>query len=184
MRPQVTAWYEQLRSKYRPNSIEILLVAESPPNPGSSQRRFFCSPALLIDNLYRAVALAMYGQDPDFRVDAKESVLRRFADDGLWLVDAVDVPINQLSTAERHRAIKESIPSLVSKCRNAQPRRGIIICHGGVFELTGSALRAAGLRVLHEQPLPFPLGNWRERFVTRFRECISHGASGAFVSAR
>jgi hypothetical protein len=37
----VTAWYEQLRQQYRPDRLEVLLVGESPPDPGTGPRRFF-----------------------------------------------------------------------------------------------------------------------------------------------
>jgi hypothetical protein len=33
-------------------------------------------------------------------------------------------------------------------------------------------LRTAGITVLHDMPLPFPLGNWRAEFVRRFREAL------------
>ena len=48
------SWYEQLRQRYRPELLRVLLVAESPPDPGSGPRRFFYSPTLTIDNLYAA----------------------------------------------------------------------------------------------------------------------------------
>ncbi len=48
------AWYEELREQHRPSRLCVLLIAESPPDPGSGERRFFYSPALTIDNLYRA----------------------------------------------------------------------------------------------------------------------------------
>lgn len=34
-------------------------------------------------------------------------------------------------------------------------------------------LRTAGVRVLHDDPLPFPLGNWRAHFVAGFRRCLA-----------
>jgi hypothetical protein len=49
----VTAWYEQLRARYRPDRLQVLLIGESPPDPGARQRRFLYAPALQIDNLYR-----------------------------------------------------------------------------------------------------------------------------------
>ena len=34
-------------------------------------------------------------------------------------------------------------------------------------------LRNAGLPLLHNEPLPFPLGNWRAQFVAGMREALS-----------
>lgn len=51
-----TAWYEELRNRYRPGVVDVLLIAESPPDPGAGPRRFFYAPQLTHDNLYRGVA--------------------------------------------------------------------------------------------------------------------------------
>jgi hypothetical protein len=34
----VTTWYEQLRGQYRPARLEVLLIGESPPDPGAGER--------------------------------------------------------------------------------------------------------------------------------------------------
>lgn len=62
------AWYDELRNRYRPPDLHALLVAESPPDPGSGERRFFYSPRLAADNLYRGVVEAVYGDERGFRV--------------------------------------------------------------------------------------------------------------------
>jgi hypothetical protein len=64
-------WYERLRQQYKPQVLQILLIAESPPDPGSGVRRFFYAPDLTLDNLYRGVAEAVYGLEPDFDVRKK-----------------------------------------------------------------------------------------------------------------
>lgn len=62
------AWYDELRERYLPPTLEVLLVAESPPDPGDRERRFFYSPVLARhDNLYRGVAEALFGTDSDFQ---------------------------------------------------------------------------------------------------------------------
>ena len=63
MTTMVTRWYDELRNEYRPERVEVLLVAESPPDPGPGARRFFYSPTLTADNLFRGVALAAFGLD-------------------------------------------------------------------------------------------------------------------------
>jgi hypothetical protein len=42
-----------------------------------------------------------------------------------------------------------------------------------VYQLASSSLRDAGVTVLHDQPLPFPLGNWRAQFVAGFRRALA-----------
>ena len=67
----MTAWYEQLRDQYRPARLEVLLIGESPPDPGAGERRFFYAPTLRIDNLHRGVAQGLYGNDPDVELTDK-----------------------------------------------------------------------------------------------------------------
>ena len=58
------SWYEQLRQRYRPQRLSVLLIGESPPDPGVGARRFFYAPTLAAaDNLYRGVAAAVYGEN-------------------------------------------------------------------------------------------------------------------------
>jgi hypothetical protein len=172
-----SAWYEELREQYRPTRLRVLLIAESPPHAGAGERRFFFSPRLTIDNLYRGVAQALYGEQSDVDVSDKPAVLERIRDDGFWLIDASEQPINKLVGAARARAIAEAVPRLVERCRELAPERGVIICHGKVYAAAAPALREAGVNVLHEEPLPFPLGNWRRQFVAGFRRALAEEAS-------
>lgn len=167
------AWYEELRQQYRPARLRVLLIAESPPDPGAGERRFFYAPRLTIDNLYRGVAQALYGERSDIDVSDKAAVLERLREDGFWVIDAVEEPINKLAAAARARAIAEAVPSLVERCGELAPECGVIICHGKVYAAAAPALRRAGVRVLHEEPLPFPLGNWRRQFVDGFQHALA-----------
>jgi hypothetical protein len=169
----VTAWYEQLREQYRPDRLEVLLIGESPPDPGTGRRRFFYAPTLQIDNLYRGVAQGLYGDRPGLDLADKPAVLRRLQGDGFWLIDAVDPPINQLPPGPRLAAITAAAPQLVARCQKLAPRRGVIICHRVVYQVAAPSLRDAGVRVLHDQPLPFPLGNWRADFVAGLRRALA-----------
>ena len=76
----------------------------------------------------------------------------------------------QARRADRYRAVKQSVPELIDRCIELAPECGAIICHGGVYTAAADALREAGIVILHEELLPFPLGNWRIRFVTGFQE--------------
>jgi hypothetical protein len=166
------AWYEELREAYRPAEIRVLLIAESPPDPGAGRRRFFYSPVLTHDNLYRGVAEALYGREPGFTLADKSATLERIKSDGYWLIDAVETPINKSSSSLRRKAIADGIPGLLERCQGLNPKRGVIICHGKVFEAAAESLRAGGVTLLHDRPLPFPVGNWRREFVDGFRRAI------------
>jgi hypothetical protein len=132
----VTVWYEQLRDQYRPDRLEVLLIGESPPDPGAGGRRFFYAPTLQIDNLYRGIAQGLYGDHPDVDSTDKPAVLQRLQADGFWLIDATDQPVNHLPPGPRRAAITAAVPQLVARCRDLAPRRGVVICHRVVYQLT------------------------------------------------
>lgn len=172
------AWYEQLRERYRPERLRVLLVAESPPDPGDGERRFFYSPELWADNLYRGVAQALYGEHDKIDILDKPAVLDRIRVDGFWLIDAVDEPINKVDSAARARAIAAGVPGLVERCLELVPELGVIICHGKVYAAAAQPLREAGVVLLHDEPLPFPLGNWRSDFISGFRRAVEYAPEG------
>lgn len=168
------AWYDELRGRYRPDRVRLLLVGESPPDPRSGERRYFYAPKLAsADNLYRGVASALYGQEADFNLRDKPEVLGRMQRDGVWLIDATEMPINGKPTGERRRAIREGLDRLERRCKEIDPSVGVLICHTVVFREAATLLRTAGVRVLHNAPLPFPLGNHRARFVDETREALN-----------
>jgi hypothetical protein len=270
-------WYEELREQYRPERLRVLLVAESPPDPGEGERRFFYAPELRVDNLYRGVAQALYGEHDEMDILDKPAVLDRIRADGYWLVDAVDEPINKLGSAARARAIAAGVPRLAERCVELAPELGVMrsqrkcekrrarlrcpiprqnrwmmeksamptsssaqdltetsrcecqsdnptipnrrsrprhpsagppptptpprcaaipvshlhgaalafgvrqvgaggrrICHGKVYAAAAQPLREAGVVLLHDEPLPFPLGNWRAAFTSGFRQAVDH----------
>jgi hypothetical protein len=49
----------------------------------------------------------------------------------------------------------------------------VVICHAGVYWLAADHLREAGLRLLHDSPIPFPLGSGRESFVRGLGAALS-----------
>jgi hypothetical protein len=165
-------WYEELRERYRPDRLRVLLIAESPPDPGAGNRRFFYSPELRADNLYRGVAEALYGERPNFDVRKKTAVLDQLKADGFWLIDAVDTPVDKLGSTARTAAIQAATASVVDACIRLAPELGVIICHGKVYAAAAAPLRDAGVNVLHDESLPFPLGNWRAQFVAGFRRAL------------
>lgn len=165
-------WYEELRERYRPERLRVLLVAESPPDPGGGEQRFFYSPQLRADNLYRGVSQALYGDHDEIDILDKPTVLDRIKADGYWLIDAVDEPVNKLSPGARARAIAASVPRLAERCVELAPEFGVILCHGRVYAAAAQPLREAGVVILHDEPLPFPLGNWRAPFISGFRRAL------------
>ncbi len=114
----------------------------------------------------------MYGDRPDVDLADKASVLALLRHDGFWLIDAVESPINRASSSARRAAIATAVPRVVDRCLDLAPERGVIVCHGKVYVAAAGALRDAGVKLLHDESLPFPLANRRAQFVAGFRAAL------------
>ena len=168
-------WYSQLREQWRPARVRLLLIGESAPDSGTNPelRRFFYAPTLSrADNLFRGVVDAMYSASGLKVGTSKEPWLRRLQEDGVWLIDLVPYPVNKLGAGERRRALREHASDCVSRAIAIAPD-GVIVCHAPSFDVLKGLLRAADVPLLHNQRIPFPLGNTRAAFVAGFRQAVA-----------
>ncbi|HWK19289.1 MAG TPA: hypothetical protein VNR37_00770 [Microbacteriaceae bacterium] len=167
-------WYAQLREKWKPEKVRLLLIAESAPDDRGdpSRRRFFYADRLTIDNLFRSVVLALYDVTKDDLVRTeKTDLLARLKDDGVYLIDLVPYPINGLDGAARRQAQTQNVAGCVARGKELVPE-GVVVIKKDIFALLDRPLRAAGLPVLHERGIPFPLGNTRAEFVDDLRDAV------------
>jgi hypothetical protein len=161
--------YAQLRQRWKPEPIRLLLIGESAPDPGAAELRFFYAPTLTAhDNLFRGVILALYGQSPGHAGDSKRPWLEALHGDGVYLIDLVPFPVNALSARERKQALRDHAANCVAEAAACEPQ-AIAVCHGPTFNALRLAMLEAGLPLIHQQALPFPLGNWREQFASGLR---------------
>jgi hypothetical protein len=162
-------WYTSLREGYRPVHIRILLIGESAPDPRGGDRRFFYHSVLTSsDNLFRGVVLALYGARLSVR-DSRDKTpwLKRLRDDGVFLIDLVPYPINRKSDARKSQARRRHVNECVAWATSLHAD-GVIVCHDKCFEVLEGPLRA-GLPLLHDYLIPFPLGNCRQDFAHKLR---------------
>ncbi len=145
---------------------------------------FFYADHLGADNLFRGVAEAVLGLDRHtLRREPKPRVLSALQERGLWLIDAVEEPVNQLPMPERRRRVREGVDALVSRCVTEAPRRGVVVCHGLVYRYAATPLREAGVNLLHDEPLPFPSRGHRPRFVAGLRHALERAGPSAVASS-
>lgn len=86
----------------------------------------------------------------------------------VFLIDLVPCPVKALGSRARSRARRDAAPETVADAARLSPR-GIVVCHAPSFDVLRDPLRDAGLPLLHDAPIPFPLGNMRDRFVADVR---------------
>ncbi|WP_415853480.1 hypothetical protein [Sinomonas sp. G460-2] len=164
-------WYAQLRIQWKPERVRLLMIAESAPANGGdeSSRRFFYAPRLgRADNLFRGVVHAMYGTSKlDLQRTGKHPWLERLCDDGFLLIDLAPYPVNNLSRAERRQIHLEAVPGCVARAAALDPT-GIVVVKKDLYGVLARPLLEAGLPLLQDGPIAFPLGNTRAEFVAGF----------------
>jgi hypothetical protein len=169
----MTRSYDDLRARHRPERVRLLLVGESAPDPGAAELRFFYAPVLhKADNLFRGVVQALFDASPGRAGDLKAPWHARLTAKGIYLIDLVPFPVNKLSGRERSQARRAHVDDCVAEARAVEPR-GIVVCHKPTFKVLSEPMRAAGLPLLHQEGIPFPLGNQRAAFVAGFRAALA-----------
>lgn len=142
-------------ARYRPEVVELLLIAEAPPS--SLDRYFYFEDVRDQDSLFRHVVRAVLAIEPSRAEKASE--LRRLADRGVFLIDLKPEPKESGDVIERY------VPDLVARAAALTPRK-IITIKANVCDLTQPALRAGGLDVV-DQRVPFPGNGQQRRFLER-----------------
>ncbi|POH59628.1 hypothetical protein C3B59_17180 [Cryobacterium zongtaii] len=169
-------WYQTLRAEWKPAHVRLLLIGESAPAADADDLRFFYAPVLTrADNLFRSVVGAAYERPTLKAGEPKAPWLTRLRDDGIYLIDLAPYPVNHLGSGERRRVLRENAPACVAAAGALKPE-GIVVCHGPSFEILCQPLRAAGLPLLHEDRIPFPLGNTRAEFIEKFQRALTRMA--------
>ena len=142
----------ELRERFRPAVVRMLFVGESSPAGGT---HFY----LANSNLFRATRAAFAAALGEDVVPDGESFLAWFRDRGCWLVDIADIPVNQLSDAERRTAVERGVGPLGAVIGQTRPNR-LVVVKRDIEGPVAAAMKLAGV----DAPLttlPFPVRQWR-----------------------
>jgi hypothetical protein len=157
--------YEQIRARYRPEFIKVLLIAESPPPSANiqSSRHFYRSEKLRTDDrLFTNTIWALYpetAEKPESELEKeKEQWLRKFQTDGYYMIEALETSQqHSVTKKQRQQHIRESLPRLLERVSNlADSFTKIIMIKSNVFEIAAEPLRAAGFNVLNKELVDYP----------------------------
>ena len=149
---------EELRAQFRPAQVRWLFVGESSPAGGTHFYR-------ANSNLSRATHEAFVQAYGSGRVPHGSAFLGWFRDEGFWLVDLADRPVNRMDLPERTRAVGEGVQRLSELIRQTQPET-IVAVKASIAGDVGHAIAAA------DWPgdlveLPFPVRQWRAVYIRK-----------------
>lgn len=157
--------YELVRLKYKPASIKVLLIAESPPPTPEvqSSRQFYYTDRIRKDDrLFTNTIKALYVEAADLTEaeleEAKESWLKRFMRDGFYMIEALEESqVHEVTKRQRKQRIRDSVPKLIERVKRlAGKGTKIILIKSNVFEEAAEPLREAGFTVLNRELLDYP----------------------------
>jgi len=146
-------------AKYKPDIVELLLVAEAPP--AALERYFYFENVSDHDSLFRYVVKGIFETTPG-RAD-KASWLARLKDKGVFLIDLMPDPVTTL----KHGSFVEG---LVKRCLEINPKK-IILIKAPVFDAAFHPLRKAGLPV-SDVRVPFPGSGQQKKFEVAFARAL------------
>jgi len=148
-------------ARYKPEVVELLLVAEAPP--AALDRYFYFEDVPDQDSLFRHIVRAVLAIEPSR--SQKPAQLQRLADRGVFLIDLKPDPKLPGETLEAY------VAKLVGRAVELQPRH-VITIKANVCELSQQPLRAAGLHVIDER-VQFPGSGQQRRFLERMAAALT-----------
>ncbi len=149
-------------TKYRPEQVRLLLVAEAPPC--APDRYFYFERVDKHDWLFRYVWEGLTGEKPD--PDRKAECLRALQKAGVFLVDLHEKDVEKPSLAD----LVPHASGLVKRCLALDPAC-VVLIKATVFDAAYAQLAEAGLPVVEER-IPFPSSGQQKRFLEGFRRAI------------
>lgn len=157
-------YYLRLRNKYTPDNIRVIFLLESPPNNGNY---FYDSNGGVDENLFSAMMNYL-----EYSPITKEDGLAEFKKRGYLIIDSIYEPVNNLRRGvSRNKKIAIKTSELVNDIVNKQ-RSGlkIIIIMAHLHKMFYGLLGAIGFNIINDKPIPFPLYQWKQIFLTELQK--------------
>lgn len=163
--------YQTIREQYRPDSIKILLIAESPPPAPDvqSSRQFYYTDRIRNDDrLFINTIKAMYpetAEQTEAEIEPhKKEWLHRFQADGFYMIEALEASQPHVATKpQRQERIAAALPHLLERVNElTSEHTKIILIKSNVFEVAAEPLRKAGFAVLNKELVDYP-GHYNQR---------------------
>ena len=163
---------EAARAFYRPEHVDILLVAEAPPN--NLDRFFYYEDVKTHDSLFLNIVEVLF---PDLKAAylkkrrptrIKTELLEQFLENGFFLLDVSPLPL-QLNP----EPLEALIPAVIARIQEiAGADTHIILIKASVYDLLFEALQTAGIGNVVNLRIPFPGSGQQTRFKAAFREAL------------
>lgn len=162
---------KKARKNYKPEKVKYLLIAEAPPD--SLERFFYYQNVSQHDYLFLGIAEALYPVlknqflDDGRRPETKEIILRKFQQDGFYLLDLSELPLSLLESD-----LKSQLPNLIEKIKSVKnDDTHIILIKANVYDSFFHSLNAKFQNVINQR-IAFPSQGWQKKFQIKFKKAL------------
>ncbi|MBI5001265.1 MAG: hypothetical protein HZB92_07065 [Euryarchaeota archaeon] len=108
----------------------------------------------------------------------KEQYLTKFQQDGYYLIDAIDTPINNLSRKRRAEKLQENLKNKINEIKvSITKKTPVILIKKNVFELFRTPLSNLNYNIVHNEHIPFPSHWWQAVFKEKFKDALLKGSN-------
>ena len=149
--------FEEARRKYRPETVNILLIAEAPPRI-ESRRFFYFENVRDQDSLYLETMKVIYPGDyidTRYLSENKADFLNRFKLDGYYLLDAANTTIRDIK--KKKEQLRADLPDLIGRInRVINQETKIILISRPVYDVCFMPLKTAAFNVINTEMIDFP----------------------------
>lgn len=142
----------------------MLFVGESSPAQGTHFYR-------ANSNLFRAMHAAYVSARGQDAVPSGEAFLKYFREQGAWLVDLAQAPVNKVAGRNRRAAVEAGVPRLAEIIRNEQPLHIVVVKRDMADAVRRAAAAADSTASLFV--LPFPVRQWAPIFRSELAALLS-----------
>ena len=169
------------RERYKPTQLTVLFIAEAPPS--NSARYFYFDDVPDQDGLFVDLLKAVYGDDfkpyvGNRRPAEKRNWLTRLQEDGYWLLDCSEQPLDGAAAGGTSRVRSlEARSDLVERLREllgegyVSDETPVILIKATVYDAFFGRLAALGYNVIDKR-IPFPGSGQQARFRKLFGEAL------------
>ena len=169
--------YKTAAQKYKPNRIKTLFIAESPPfkEEGDELRYFYFENVTKRDSLFRNIMQVLFPEEYEDFKKSKDKVplLNKFKENGFFLIDACDYPINQYVNRIRNNRIETDFPKLLQKIKTViDDDTKIILIKKNIYKLLFDKLDSEGINVINTEYLEFPSSGHQLEFKTKLTNLL------------
>ena len=155
---------EAIRRRFRPKSVRLLFIGESPPVSG----RFFYQAD---SGLYRAVLAAFLAYDCSF--DGGD-FLGKFQNAGCYLIDLCSEPVDQLASNERRAACRAGEAALTRTIARLRPKSIVTVVRSIETNVERAIQPAQWPGTLIRLPYPGRWSRHRTRFIEELARHLRH----------